>query len=61
MKVGGAQNEMYTHTTICFTPEVTEYFIHHLSEADWLMRACDICAEVSKSWLPTFMPATIIK
>jgi hypothetical protein len=33
----------------CFTLEVTGYFIHQLSEADWLTRARDRrCAEASK-------------
>jgi hypothetical protein len=40
---------------ICFTLEVTEYFIHQLSEADWLMGACDSrCTEASKTQPPSF-------
>jgi hypothetical protein len=40
---------------IGFTLEVTEYFIHQLSEADRLMRACDSrCTEAPKTQLPSF-------
>jgi hypothetical protein len=41
--------------------EVTEYFIHHLSEADWLTRARDSrCAEESKTQPPSFVSATLV-
>jgi hypothetical protein len=45
---------------VYFMPEVTEYFIHQLSEADWLMTACDsTCAEASKTWLLSFVLVTL--
>jgi hypothetical protein len=39
MKVGGTEADIYTNV-ICFMLEVTEYFIHQFSEADWLTRSC---------------------
>jgi hypothetical protein len=53
----------HTHTNtngVCFTLEVTEYFIHHLCEADWLTRARDSrCAEVSNTQPPSFVTVTL--
>jgi hypothetical protein len=55
------EREFYTNS-ICFTLEITEYFIHHLSEADWLTRACDSrCTEASKTQPPSFMLVTLVK
>jgi hypothetical protein len=43
-----------------FTLEVTEYFIHQLSEADWLTRARDSrCVEESTTQLPSFVSVTL--
>jgi hypothetical protein len=45
---------------ICFTLEVTEYFIHQLPEADWLIRGCESrCAEASKTQPPSFVSVTL--
>jgi hypothetical protein len=55
---------IYIHTYhtngVCFALEVTEDFIHHLSEADWLTRARDSkCAEASKIRPPSFVSVTL--
>jgi hypothetical protein len=52
------EREMYTNG-VCCTPEVTEYFIHQLSEADWFTRSRDgRCAEASKT-RPPFVSVTL--
>jgi hypothetical protein len=57
--MGGTEKQIYTNG-ICFTFEATEYFIYHLSEADWLMRICgSTCAGASKTQLPLFVSATL--
>jgi hypothetical protein len=41
--------------------EVTEYFIHQLSEADWIMRTLDsICVKASIIQLPLFMSVSLV-
>jgi hypothetical protein len=61
--VQGAEREKGIYTNgICFTLEVTEHFIHQLSEVDWLTKAWDSrCAEVSKIWPPLFVTVTLMK
>jgi hypothetical protein len=61
MNEGRRCRERYTNG-VCFMFEVTEYFIHHLSEADWLTRARDSrCAEASKTQPPSFVSVTLAK
>jgi hypothetical protein len=58
MNEGGWRRE-YTNG-ICFMLEVTEYFIHQLSEADWLSKACDSrCTEASKTQPLSFVLVTL--
>jgi hypothetical protein len=54
-----AQTERDTNG-ICFMLEVTEHFIHQLSEVDWFTRVSDSChAETPKTQPPSFMSVTL--
>lgn len=53
--------QVHSHTNgVCFTLEVTDYFIQQLSATDWLTMARDSsCAEAFKTQLPSFVSVTL--
>jgi hypothetical protein len=59
MKMGDAEREIYTNG-ICFTLQVTDYFMHQLSEADWLTRAHNSrCTKASNTWPLSLVSVTL--
>jgi hypothetical protein len=58
---GGWRRDRGTYASrVCFTLIVTEYFVHQLSENDWLARECDSkSAEASKLSRHRLLSATL--